>query len=256
MHWYAWVCIGLFIIGNLRILVRMGVAYAHAPVSFERTRSPYIVPTQSWLVSIKEVMIHPFTKILWNKNPWMVAAHVVYHLGFFGGLATYAIVLTVRAPFWMAHQPWSKIPWLLCTNMDRALDGMPLLHGLFACSAFLGTVGMAIPFILTLRKRRNRIHSPDPNLKIDTLPPSARKVSVSIQRKVIGLFVLMMDPMIFCSIEGIGCGTVWIRQGMAFIHTTIFWLIFALFPYTFLRHEYVRVGALIAVLRRRRRILV
>lgn len=255
MNWFAWICILLFIIGNVRLLIRMGVSYAHAPVSFERTASLYPLPRQSWFKSAKEVLIEPFTRVLWNKNPFMLIAHVVYHLGFFGGLATYAIVIARQWPSWIDRSSWLGAPWHLCLDMDRVLLSMPSLRIWFMMSAFFGTVGMAIPFILTLRKSRNRIYRPDPNLKMDTLPPSSRKVSVSIQRKIIGLFVLLMDPMILCSVLGTVCEYSVAYRIMAYAHSMIFWLIFAAFPYTFLRHEYMRAGTFVAILRRHYRVL-
>lgn len=251
MQWYAWCCILIFVIGNAQLIVRLFRAYVYKPVSIKRTQSSYEIPNQSWSLSIRQVLVDPFSRILWKKNPLMVIAHVIYHIGFFGGLATYGVVLIKSANTWTTRGAIFNIPWHLCAGVDQSLMSMPKLHAWFMLSAIFGTVGMAIPYILTIRKKRDHIHSPDPILGISRLPRSAKTISVSIQRKVIGLFVLLMDPMIFLSSVGVARSYPLVQHSIVCIHSTIFWLILASFPYTFLRHEYVRIGTILAIIRRR-----
>lgn len=221
----------------------------------KRTRTLYPAKGNSFMKSFSEVNIGSFMKFWAKANPITFAGHVLYHIGFFIAMGAYSLVVILSIDK-VIMMPISEIiplifDWFEHTEAIFGTTGFlgtlgEVMVPIFVFALICGTIGMVIPFVMSMFKKRGMIRPIDEitratGICTDRLPRS----SISgYERKIIGLIVLIMDGIMLSTFfTSMPADCVYI------IHVIFGGTIMALFPFTFLFHEIYRLRMWGAVLR-------
>jgi len=212
-----------------------------------RTPTPYVPKKLSLLSALWAVNVK--TLIIWLRaNPVTAIGHVLYHLGFFTAMGTYGLVALISVKE-LASMPIYKgmlfvADWFNFKEEIFGPAGYLYLLGEFLYYGFLvaliiAVIGISIPFIMTLLHKRGMIRPIDSVVRAAGITHTdglrTMSSSLGIQRKVIGLVVLIMDStMLFTFLAPVG------KEFGYIVHATFGSAIVAALPFSFLFHELSR----------------
>lgn len=255
---YAIIAVSVFVIGMVYKFARYGLKRLTMKREMsKRTKTPYHVKENSFIKSFWEVNVGSFMRFWARANPITFAGHVLYHTGFFIAVGAYALVMILSLGKITTMPVSETIPlifdWFKHTEMIFGTTWFlgalgEVMIPVFVFALVCGTIGMSIPFVMSMFKKRGMITPIDDvtraaGIYTDGTPRSS---VLGYQRKIIGLIVLIMGGAMLSTFFTTA------PAGYAYIIHVIFGLtILALFPFTFLFHEIYRLRMWSAVLRMR-----
>ncbi|MDY6834235.1 MAG: hypothetical protein SVY53_05470 [Chloroflexota bacterium] len=220
-----------------------------------RTKTTYPAKGNSLPQAMSEVIVGSHTTFWVRANRGTFLGHILYHIGFFIAVTSYLIVAiaSMNKADEMALPEFLVLVfgWFAHTEDIFGTTGALGILGdamipIFIFALVCGTVGMSVPFIMSILGKRGMITPIDEvtraaNIRTGGLPRTSR---LGYQRKMVGMVVLSMDVAVLSSfIIPMPIDYVYI------IHSLFGLGILALFPTTFLFHEIARWGMWSAIVR-------
>lgn len=244
---YAILAVLLFVVGTMYNILK--TTWHRAKMKremYHRNVSFYPVKKMPFLQALWRMNVTPFTRFWMRANPITFAGHVLYHFGLFTAIGIYVIVAVLVLDEITTMQAAEVLPllfdWFHYTDQVFGTSGLlgaigEIMILIFVFALICGTVGMAIPFIMSALGKRGMIIPIDDvtrNAKIYTqgLPRSSM---LGYQRKFVGLIVLVVDIAMLSTFF-----TPIFAEYAYVIHVTFALTIIAIFPFSFLFHELAR----------------
>jgi len=253
---YAIIACGIFVLGTGYRFMRYG--WKRLTMEREmnrRTKTPYPVKGNSLSSALSEVVVGSHVNFWVRANEATFLGHILYHAGFFIAVASYTIV-AIASIDKVAEMAFPEalvfvFGWFAHPDVVFGTTGTlgalgDVMVPIFIFALVCGTMGMSVPFIMSILGKRGMITPIDEvtraaNIRTGGLPRTSR---LGYQRKIVGMVVLSMDAAVLSSfIIPMPIDYVYI------IHALFGLGILALFPTTFLFHEIARWGMWSAVVR-------